>query len=1851
MERTSRTKSFDHGRTLPEAPPNPSTDSGTVTTPTSPPPTIVIEPIQQIPVHRKDSDPFSRIGTYKDREKAFLSDLNDAIQQSSRPIREQPSPASTRESVYNDDSGLGNKGSDYWDSDDPGNENVSPDQIARECDEFLTPLISRTGPSVSVALSTKGALDQLDSLHKLVGQFLNLQEQNLRMTRATKSTNTLFGLKMIQNQIKDTPQKFIQDYGNENMSDIDFDMELEQNMALLEQILATGNSASKKRGSVKRERSKSALAEEIISDAPRNYPLRRQSAIVDFKPKVSKWTKVKAAFKWEKANALPDDIHSTSATSHQTKITGMPGKCKEITPVNTEVARYLRVPSIPCAGASSGDSVISSSSRDIAPEYLSSESSGDEMESKIMPKDSGQEHQKLLPKRYSMDDSVKRSRSLDCDQALPSNVTKQLEKAKSKSAWSKVKGMVKTHKASLKTSASHSSTSNQISLEGSRDVSPCGSIDMAIAAYDMERNDSFSSNQTSPGIRNPTPTFMITTPASDSGSHSTSTGILTQDELPRPPLRPVRKNKHIPEIQSLPEGEMLPPKSPTTIPAPAKKHGPPSPLNLKRDSSDAEMYECLSSPGRDSNAPIRPTTLSMPNSPMKSLEFFMDLESGEGSSLDYSESSTPQRRLSDKSRSLLKQREEIQNKYAELKKKLQNEFEAKQVEWDRIRPVLSTSPVHTIFKDEVKSNVVRPVVEENLPPDFKKKLEEWRTKKGQQSLKECSATSPKDSPKDPDKKKTDWEGWKTGQAKLPGQGLAILPNAKDLPEDFQKKLSEWKQLKATNKVPSYSTQSSTSGDSLKRNSLKKQISKRTGSVYGAVKKSRTAEDVGKHRIEGLSKLKALVTTEAPKKEVVVQTTKGVLKFEGISREFTRKLYKWEKSQKIKPEASTFALLHPGYQPVVVESDMTLSKEILKKREKSPAIQRSFSCDSISPNASHPSISHQPSSLSLNDMDDLKEQQMNRNPRRSTSQPNVESDGMELEEEPEAMIVEVEEDMEYLPDICRSPGISSDEALLGLDEDFLSIQTTIDAMRQSLQALIDCLPKMSVFMAQRTVPLQLIKQLCYEIIRLLNGLESHIDEKREIEPKVNAINERFNSLKEILDKVYLQKEFRLSPSSPTSINLNKSKKVPHLSVTPVYGAHAVKSIESELTNKATICVTPTYVCTEIKFTEFRNERKSSDRDLDSGTSQPHSSSIESETKENRAKLERNLSTGSRRKVRLRRMGSRQNSKTEESGSSEDEAMNFVLEAPRKVKRKTSKCKKNENDQVTQETGMTPSDDVVYVVKLKPTLTSENEVTFDFKTTPSNEGTIELMNEPAEIIPGPLTASVLIKTKRKLFSPIQTSASGEITAVTGIDLEGSTTETENKSNLQPKASESIQSIKKPPLPQSPRLQEQRKMSSGKEMAPNIRLMISKYNNKISSDSPKTPDASTKTSPWQSPVLDKRVQKQTAIFQEQIGLSKSNSSGSVKQQEIPGSPSIQITKSNSSKECSIKNLTVEKSLSSKELETDRYFDAKESFDNYYDTVLSYDTLKKKLMKDLEAQKTVCDDISKLADDVEKTWLEQKDTSKGAIKKIPKSMQSNYNRSISLSEHKQLNTAPKIFRKHDVNRPSLQASISVSPDSSYAETSSKPPKSPLSQRAEKLKKAKEEFLQMSIDLPNVTTMTEIDYSAKDKRLSQISNITVDSIDEPFIRKSKSSESAPIPDTISMDRHSVPTHSATHEPEFSGDNRSESSNSRFNLSNLASKFRKIKIRKNSKELPGAVTTLCRQSLQADITGESIKSEIGSTSSRSSLNEVTNVKKSESTHIFNRIFRPNREKLKKSRSLGLLVNIDDKRKLSKFGTY
>lgn len=62
-----------------------------------------------------------------------------------------------------------------------------------------------------------------------------------------------------------------------------------------------------------------------LKNSSRPYLLRRQSTYSDNKSKVSKWTKVKAAFKWERANVPPTAAHDSNT----------------LMPLNLEVERYF----------------------------------------------------------------------------------------------------------------------------------------------------------------------------------------------------------------------------------------------------------------------------------------------------------------------------------------------------------------------------------------------------------------------------------------------------------------------------------------------------------------------------------------------------------------------------------------------------------------------------------------------------------------------------------------------------------------------------------------------------------------------------------------------------------------------------------------------------------------------------------------------------------------------------------------------------------------------------------------------------------------------------------------------------------------------------------------------------------------------------------------------------------------------------------------------------------------------------------------------------------------------------------------------------------------------------------------------------------------------------------------------------------------------------------------------------------------------------------------------------------------------------------------------------------------------
>lgn len=166
-------------------------------------------------------------------------------------------------------------------------------------------------------------------------------------------------------------------------------------------------------------------------------------------------------------------------------------------------------------------------------------------------------------------------------------------------------------------------------------------------------------------------------------------------------------------------------------------------------------------------------------------------------------------------------------------------------------------------------------------------------------------------------------------------------------------------MKTEGRVPPYTSQTSM------HDRMKRQFSKsesKSSNTNSSVKKSKTLE------AEGFLKLKALVS-EPANKEIVVKTSKGTMKFQGISRKFTRKLYEWEKAKGIAPESSTFALLHPEYRATLLEK----KTEQERGREKSPGLKRCLSVDSVKPAPSQTeTLTHQPSSLSLNDAENFKE---------------------------------------------------------------------------------------------------------------------------------------------------------------------------------------------------------------------------------------------------------------------------------------------------------------------------------------------------------------------------------------------------------------------------------------------------------------------------------------------------------------------------------------------------------------------------------------------------------------------------------------------------------------------------------------------------------------------------------------------------------------------------------------------------------------------------------------------------------------------------------------------------------------
>lgn len=598
-------------------------------------------------------------------------------------------------------------------------------------------------------------------------------------------------------------------------------------------------------------------------------------------------------------------------------------------------------------------------------------------------------------------------------------------------------------------------------------------------------------------------------------------------------------------------------------------------------------------------------------------------------------------------------------------------------------------------------------------------------------------------------------------------------------------------------------------------------------------------------------------------------------------------------------------------------------------------------------------------------------------------------------------------------------------------------------------------------------------------------------------------------------------------------------------TVVEGFQAKRTVQnSDESQKAvaTVKVTPTFVCNSVKVSEVTPTLK-----MSSDSEMPGTSTDVARDEKVAKKVTRNTSNGSKRKVRLKRMGSRQSSKTE-SDSEDDQTIN--PDVTRKVKRKTSRAKKQlESDKSFD--SFQGEDEVAYVFKIKPgekneVLVKQLEVVKSVEESvliSPTENSVQIIEPTSNGGLNNLFTNAIVKTRRKIFTPVEVE-DGTVNTTISQELESSSASDKNENDKQqnqlqgnPMTDSETHAVvlSLPPLP-SPKVQrkfELTKQSSNKDLSPSIKLMINRYNFNIEkkSNSPNSSGAgSGSCSPiWRSPILDRRVFKQSEEYK--CKLLRSNSLRDIVDSE-KNKPSDGV-----------------------------HQDLKQ------DEESGVEIITEKLME----LKTVSEN-------------------KGAI--------------------------PKETKLEPTPEPqSFSDTVTMRSDNSFK------PGTPLSERAMKIKQAKEAFLR--------TPLASHDSGQSDwsYRLSQISvgstdsnaescslikclsaGVLEESIGEQDDNTSTEMKSMSLPrNTIGNDSESV---------------SETSKSSRFGLSSLATKLRKVKLKRNTKEVKkmNTVPVLCRQSLAVDFTPNtsadpSMRSESSQGSSRFRKNKHDNIKKSKSLGI------------------------------------
>ncbi|XP_014474330.1 PREDICTED: uncharacterized protein LOC106744251 isoform X2 [Dinoponera quadriceps] len=724
--------------------------------------------------------------------------------------------------------------------------------------------------AMGVAAGPEEAFEHLDRLCALTEQILELRDRSSKYFRRVRGLERVKALRNADRRLEAAlanDEELLAEFPDEDTGFAE---------SLLDAMLSNcreppgqrRNERSSVRSPSSRQRSRS-LAEQTGTSSPvdRADADKRtaRNAVRNGGPKVSKWTRVKAAFKWERActNDLAEIAESSTATP------------------STPTTRYLRIPDV-TAGSWSGSALSPCTS---------------ELSSPSTPVG------RVSPTSSSNDDVFDEPRK---------NVGNYPDRQSPQAKDDKKKDDPDRHGRLLDRDTSIAENADSIELpnETSRGGKPLIRI-----ISDADSTAHIGKDPEAPPLpKRPTPTLTITIPSNEEEIRSLSSPesmsplpSSAQDSGGSSPQRP----KARPDILSSREF-----KRQYSI---IEEAITPAPKIQRQDSKWNKVRRAF----------LTNATFSVPPSPVRvvAAQSFANEDTRRARSCSES--------VEDLGKTVAgtnQCRAEALRDYQALREKFGGEFYRKLLEWERLKG----NPPRVLGARNVRDGL--PLNEERLAPEFRKKLQDWkRAKKGRRSG--ASIEQQRVSRR----RLTDWQLWRSSSkpepkcygnqnsvssrgscASIGSAGSFASDGKQHLCEDFVKRMEAWRRMSeaacrnSERPKPSTSRVASDIIDETEFLALEKLLL-----LFGQrARKERRESDAKQLNdcFDGDSRLSAASRGVSCGNEVLIRTSVGSYRFEGISREFTRKLYDWEKYRGISPRSSTFRLLGPGYTPFAQDSD-------------------------------------------------------------------------------------------------------------------------------------------------------------------------------------------------------------------------------------------------------------------------------------------------------------------------------------------------------------------------------------------------------------------------------------------------------------------------------------------------------------------------------------------------------------------------------------------------------------------------------------------------------------------------------------------------------------------------------------------------------------------------------------------------------------------------------------------------------------------------------------------------------------------------------------------------------------------